>query len=78
MFAYLKSHIESKAPVEMIYQSSNGTITHRIITHRIITIYEISDKYIKAYCHLRKKFRIFRRDNILSIYPYKQLRKYIS
>jgi len=73
MFVYLKSHIESKAPVEMIYQSSNGTITHRIIT-----IYEISDKYIKAYCHLRKKFRIFRRDNILSIYPYKQLRKYIS
>ena len=73
MFGNLKFLIQSNAAVEMIYLSESGEFTHRVIT-----IQEISDRHIKAFCHLRKQLRVFKIENVLSILPYKQRRKYIS
>lgn len=73
MFGNLKFLIQSNAAVEMIYLSESGGFTHRVIT-----IQEISDRHIKAFCHLRKQLRVFKIENVLSILPYKQRRKYIS
>ncbi|OEH94078.1 hypothetical protein [Bacillus solimangrovi] len=49
---------------EIIYLSDNGEITKRCITIKSFT----SDT-VKAYCHLRKKIRNFKVENILSAFP---------
>lgn len=72
MFVNLKHAVESKILLEMIYMSSGG-----VITQRIIEVYEISDTTIKAFCHLRKRTRTFKIENILSVLPYKQRKKYV-
>ncbi|KEF40103.1 hypothetical protein M670_00118 [Schinkia azotoformans MEV2011] len=73
MIHILKHALESKTLVEMIYMSSSGEISQRILT-----INAISENHVKAFCHLRKKTRIFKLDNILSALPYKQKRKYVG
>lgn len=70
MFGILKNAMENSTPVEMIYMSAGG-----IITQRIIDVNGISDTTIKAFCHLRKRTRIFKIENILSVLPYKPRRK---
>lgn len=69
----LKLAMENKMPVEMIYMSAGG-----VISQRIIDVNEISETTIKAFCHLRKRTRAFRIENILSVLPYKQQRKYVG
>lgn len=44
----------------IVYMSGHG------ISQRKIYIFELSDKYVKAYCYLRKSVRMFKRDGILS------------
>ncbi|WP_299090313.1 hypothetical protein [uncultured Metabacillus sp.] len=50
-----------KSPIELIYISNNGEITHRTII-----VKEIQDKYIKAFCLMKQQPRLFNRSNILS------------
>jgi predicted DNA-binding transcriptional regulator YafY len=62
--------IESQTPLEMIYLSKDGSISHRLI--RVI---DLKDDRIKAFCFLRGKYRVFQLSSILSI---SQIRKKIK
>lgn len=53
-----------KAPIMIYYLSKSEEVTRRIIT-----VLSITDKSIRAYCHMRKQQRIFKVDNILSCGP---------
>jgi predicted DNA-binding transcriptional regulator YafY len=53
--------IEEKAAVEMIYLSSSG-----VITHRLVKPYSFDGKFLTAYCSIRKQIRTFEINNILS------------
>ncbi|MGI8314936.1 hypothetical protein [Halobacillus mangrovi] len=57
---------ENKEELEMIYVSSNGEMSQRVIQ-----IIEIRDQTILAYCYSRRKVRTFKRENIL-LFPYEQ------
>ena len=63
--------LEAKHLVEIIYSNNEGRLTQRVIT-----VIEITDWHIKAYCHLRHNIRMFKRDHILSMVPYKRKNKY--
>jgi predicted DNA-binding transcriptional regulator YafY len=52
----------NQKPVEIVYISDSGNISQRTITIR-----EIEDTKIKAYCHLRRTLRVFKLENILSV-----------
>lgn len=67
MNGLLERALESGEILEMIYLSNKGEISQRRIT-----VIEVSSGIITAYCFLRKKPRIFKRSNILSIRPVKK------
>ncbi len=50
--------------LEMIYLADNQQISQRKLI-----VMEVNDKYIRAYCLLRKEVRTFKRENILAIMP---------
>ncbi|KIL72503.1 hypothetical protein [Bacillus badius] len=52
---------EEKLPIELMYLSDQGEISHRLV---IIT--QIQKDYIKAYCFYKKQPRTFKRANILA------------
>lgn len=52
----------NKIPVEIMYISNNGQISQRTIS-----IKNINETTLRAYCHLRKTQRVFKLDNILSV-----------
>jgi predicted DNA-binding transcriptional regulator YafY len=52
----------NQKPVEIMYLSNSGEVSQRTITIR-----DIHDSKIKAYCHLRRTQRVFKLENILSI-----------
>ncbi len=56
--------VNSNNPIQMIYQSNEGTISQRIIK-----VLAVADDQIKTYCYTRKQFRTFKLDNILSVAP---------
>ncbi|MGG3943355.1 hypothetical protein ABEV54_18170 [Peribacillus psychrosaccharolyticus] len=53
--------LEQQIPVEIIYISSKGTITDRLII-----VKGIGENYIRAYCLSKRQPRIFILANILS------------
>ena len=53
--------LEQQIPVEIIYMSSKGTITDRLII-----VKGIEENYIRAYCLSKQQPRIFILANILS------------
>ncbi|WP_078553690.1 hypothetical protein [Bacillus alkalicellulosilyticus] len=55
----------TNTPVEMIYQANNGTITQRVVT-----IQKVNGNDMLGYCHYRKKTRLFKINNILSLAPF--------
>jgi predicted DNA-binding transcriptional regulator YafY len=52
----------NKMPVEIMYITNNGQVSQRTIS-----IKDINETTIRAYCHLRKTQRVFKVENILSI-----------
>jgi predicted DNA-binding transcriptional regulator YafY len=52
---------EEQMPIEIIYISGKGKITHRTIV-----VKEVQSEYIKAFCLIKQQPRIFKRSNILS------------
>jgi predicted DNA-binding transcriptional regulator YafY len=60
---FLRS-IEENIPLEMIYLTDDNQLSQRKLI-----VKEVNEEYIRAYCLLRKQFRTFRRQNILSIFP---------
>ncbi|WP_082234584.1 hypothetical protein [Halobacillus massiliensis] len=57
---------EEKIKLEMIYMDSQGELSYRVIR----TV-KNEEEHILGYCYTKKKVRSFRKDSILSIYPYK-------
>jgi len=57
---FLKSSLEQHRTLTVIYQKG------REITVRDIEVFEISGDSVKAFCHLRKQPRVFKKENILS------------
>ena len=57
-----------KKPIEMIYMSKDNRISQRTI--RVIAV---NDSKIKAFCYVKKQYRIFNIDNILSVAPVRKV-----
>ncbi|GIN93144.1 hypothetical protein J22TS1_41950 [Siminovitchia terrae] len=57
MKSLLKSAVESKQTLEMIYMSSN------------IKVIAVTETTIKAYCYTKRQFRTFVMENVLSVGP---------
>lgn len=64
MIKTLLKYMKRQLPVEMIYIMSDG-----LITQRKVTLYVVTDKEMKGYCHLRRSIRTFKVDRILAVYP---------
>lgn len=60
----LKKAAESGEILEMIYLSNKGEISQRRIK-----VISVSEQTFTAFCYLRKKRRVFKQTNILSIAP---------
>lgn len=60
---FIKKCLNEQKQIEIIYISDSGSISQRTIT--IVSIF--NDSKIKAYCHLRKKHRVFKLENVLSV-----------
>ncbi|MGQ4666541.1 hypothetical protein ACUIJN_11990 [Metabacillus halosaccharovorans] len=61
MNGLLRSSKDEKMPIEIMYISEKGEISHRTIV-----VKEILDSHIKAFCLSKQKPRIFNKSNILS------------
>ena len=62
--------LKEKELVELIYISDN-----KVITQRMIKVLAVNDSKVKAYCYTRKQYRIFKLEQILSLFP---VRKKVS
>lgn len=62
MKSFLHKCLLNSTPVEIMYISGADKISQRTIT-----IKEIQDTTMRAYCHLRKTTRLFKIENILSV-----------
>lgn len=70
MKGLLMNAIESGKKLEMIYLSSKGEITQRIIK-----VEKVGEDYFRAYCFARNQVRTFNMSNILSIGPLRKHRR---
>lgn len=59
--------LETRRPIEIIYLNKDGKLSQRVVT-----VVELNDTYVKAYCHLRRCSRSFKLENILSAAPFKK------
>jgi predicted DNA-binding transcriptional regulator YafY len=64
MYGLLKRAIEDKHLVELIYLDQKNQITQRKVFP-----YEIKEKHLRAYCFYRQQYRLFKLDQILSVFP---------
>jgi predicted DNA-binding transcriptional regulator YafY len=62
--------LERQEPVEIIYLNDQGELSQRVIV-----LESVGDTHIRAFCKLRKQWRIFKLSNILSIRLAKERRK---
>lgn len=58
--------IEERLKLEMIYMTHNGEISQRVIR-----VLKDNNSNILAYCYVKRKVRMFKKNNILSVLPYK-------
>ncbi|MFS0644328.1 hypothetical protein [Siminovitchia sp. 179-K 8D1 HS] len=56
--------VQAGERLEMIYLSENNQLSQRVIK-----VISVSETTVKAYCYLKKQFRTFKRENILSVAP---------
>lgn len=64
MEGILKKSLFTGRPVVMMYCSKKG-----MITKRIVSVETVQDNWIGGFCHLRKSYRRFQKENILAILP---------
>ncbi|WML43415.1 hypothetical protein [Neobacillus sp. PS3-40] len=64
--------MEEHIPLEMIYLSENQQLSQRKLI-----VKEMNGDTIRAYCLLRKQIRTFRIENILSILPDSNPKKWV-
>ncbi|MFC7063788.1 hypothetical protein [Halobacillus seohaensis] len=58
---------EDKQKLEMIYLASNERLSQRVI--RVLSVKKDD---ILAYCYSRNQLRTFKKENVMSVYPYKR------
>lgn len=73
MHRLLSLYSQRQMPIEMIYLAKDGQITQREIS-----VLQVNESTVVAFCHLRKMKRTFLMENILSFVPVKNKRSYIS
>ncbi|MFC7060865.1 hypothetical protein [Halobacillus seohaensis] len=61
---------ESKEKLELIYIDSDGQLSQRII--RVV---KMDHNGLLAYCYSKQQVRSFKKENILSVYPYQSRKK---
>ncbi|MBU9720531.1 MULTISPECIES: hypothetical protein [Bacillaceae] len=64
MEGILRRAIQMKRPVIIMYQSNKG-----IVTKRMVSVEKYDEKWLGGFCHLRKGYRKFNRENILALFP---------
>lgn len=69
----LKRSLNEKQKLELIYMANEGKISQRVI--RVVSIKE---GIVLAYCYTRKTVRLFKKENILSVHPYKERKGVIN
>lgn len=57
--------LEERRSVEMIYLSDGGTLSQRVVR-----VEKITNATVSGYCHLRRRYRTFKLNNILSVRPH--------
>ncbi|RNA69838.1 hypothetical protein [Alteribacter keqinensis] len=67
MEGLFRRSIADRTPVEMIYMSEKD-----IVTKRVVTVRQVNEDAITAFCHMRQAVRTFNRLNILSALPVKR------
>ncbi|MGD7045764.1 hypothetical protein [Jeotgalibacillus proteolyticus] len=70
MVSMLNRSLTNKEKLEMIYLDADGELSHRIIK-----VVKFSENDVLAYCFSKKQVRLFKKDSILSVYPYKALER---
>jgi len=63
----LRTSLEEKRIVTIMYEDDKGNITKRNIK-----VISIDGNRVKAYCYLRRKIRIFNRNHILAADFYRE------
>ncbi|WP_059104919.1 hypothetical protein [Shouchella shacheensis] len=63
----LERTVDRNEELQMIYLDANGHCTHREVT-----VFAVSETTVVGFCHYRGQPRIFRRGNILSVFPVKR------
>ncbi|MFC7060779.1 hypothetical protein [Halobacillus seohaensis] len=58
---------EDKQNLEMIYLGSNEQLSQRVIK-----VVSVKKDDILAYCYSRDQLRTFKKENVMSVYPYKK------
>ncbi|MYL50242.1 hypothetical protein GLV98_12160 [Halobacillus litoralis] len=67
MIKLLNRASKTKRSLGMMYIDENGNVTQRKI--RVV---EVRVNHVLAYCYNRKQVRSFKKDGVLSVYPYKE------
>ncbi|MDG5789518.1 transcriptional regulator [Evansella sp. AB-P1] len=60
----LKKAVVTGNPMMVMYMSKKG-----LITKRMVTVERFNSDQVEVFCHLRKAYRRFLRENILAILP---------
>ena len=64
MNGLMERAVISKQRLEMVYISSKGDMSQRMVR-----VLEVREDTILAFCLARRKVRTFKRENILSLFP---------
>ncbi|MGY4690397.1 WYL domain-containing protein [Salibacterium sp. K-3] len=67
MEGVLKRAAETKEPVQVIYESRDGTLSQRTVT-----VHQFNEKHVLVWCHHRRAIRSLKVSNILSAGRIKQ------
>lgn len=70
MNGLLKTSLEEKTAIEIMYMAENS-----IITKRKIIVTSIHTHYIKAFCFARNQKRTFNLSNILAVAKLRKIKK---
>ena len=60
----LKRALSAGFPVVIMYLSKKG-----LVSKRIVSVERFDEEWIYGFCHLRKAYRRFQRENVLAILP---------
>ncbi|SFJ82540.1 hypothetical protein SAMN04487936_104336 [Halobacillus dabanensis] len=69
----LNRAVDTKEHLEMIYVDGRGSMSKRRM--RVV---EVRENHVLAYCYNRMRVRSFRKNGIMSVYPYKERKDVVN